>query len=236
MRELCGWPVLHEDALVGPVGKFVHLIEPQSEADPAALLIQFLAAFGNLIGRRPYFPVEADHHHTGLFVLIVGDTSVSRKGTAYGHIRQIMRKISPTWFERCMGGLSSGEGLIAEATQAHRHRLFVYTPEFARLLRVQRRQNNPLSQIIREAWDGGTLQIMTKNNPMRVSDAHVSIIAHITAQELRPELTTVDQADGFANRFLIACAKRSKLTERAARAIVTQPSSSGWRITSSTLR
>jgi hypothetical protein len=48
------WPEpLAAEALQGLAGEFVRLVEPHSESDPAALLIQFLVGFGNLIGRSP---------------------------------------------------------------------------------------------------------------------------------------------------------------------------------------
>ncbi len=50
------WPVpLGEDAMYGLASCFLRIIEPLSEGDPAALLVQFLIGFGNLIGRGPHF-------------------------------------------------------------------------------------------------------------------------------------------------------------------------------------
>jgi hypothetical protein len=72
------------------------------------------------------------------------------------------------------------------------------------------RDGNTLSPVVRQAWDGGTLQIMTKQFPLVATAAHVSIIGHITRDELRRELTRVDAANGFGNRFLWVCARRSK--------------------------
>jgi hypothetical protein len=49
------WPApLTDDAFHGVAGEIVRAIEPHSEADPAALLIQFLVAFGNLVGHAAY--------------------------------------------------------------------------------------------------------------------------------------------------------------------------------------
>jgi hypothetical protein len=48
------------EAFYGLAGRIVRAIEPASEADPAALLVQTLVAFGNVIGRGAYFEVEAD--------------------------------------------------------------------------------------------------------------------------------------------------------------------------------
>ena len=72
------------------------------------------------------------------------------------------------------------------------------------------RDGNTLSAIIRDAWDRGDLRSMTKNSPAVATGALISIVAHITLQELRQELTGTDAANGFANRFLFACVRRSK--------------------------
>jgi hypothetical protein len=64
---------------------------------------------------------------------------------------------------------------------------------------------------MRLAWDGDRLQTMNKNSPATASDPHISIIGHITLDELRREMQTTDMANGFANRFLWFCVKRSKL-------------------------
>lgn len=90
-------------------------------------------------------------------------------------------------------------------------RLLIVEPEFARTLRVQRREGNILSSIIRNAWDSGNLEILTKTSPLKATGAHTSIIGHITETELRRELTATDQANGYANRFLIGSVRRSKL-------------------------
>jgi hypothetical protein len=63
--------------------------------------------------------------------------------------------------------------------------------------------------MIRNAWDTGTLQALTKS-PTRASDAHISIIGHITNEELREKLTKTEQANGFANRFIWVCVRRKR--------------------------
>ena len=56
------WPQMEKSALIGLAGEFVRVIEPHTEADPVALLIEFLVAYGNVIGRRPHCTAEADYH------------------------------------------------------------------------------------------------------------------------------------------------------------------------------
>ena len=68
-------------------------------------------------------------------------------------------------------------------------RLLVIEPEFAAALseRAEARVTR-CPQTIREAWDSGTLRTLTKHDPVVATEAHISIIAHITAGELRAEL------------------------------------------------
>jgi len=73
------------------------------------------------------------------------------------------------------------------------------------------RDGSTLSTTIRQAWDTGDLRVLTKNSPARATGAHISIIGHITRDELLRFLTSTDTANGFANRFLWICSKRSKL-------------------------
>jgi hypothetical protein len=49
------WPKLNDAAYHGLPGKIVKTIEPHSESDPVAILVQFLVMVGNAIGRVPHF-------------------------------------------------------------------------------------------------------------------------------------------------------------------------------------
>ena len=54
------WPApITEHALHGLAGEFVRLVEPHTEADPIALLIQLLVAFGVAAGRHAHLRIEA---------------------------------------------------------------------------------------------------------------------------------------------------------------------------------
>ncbi|MFN0314051.1 MAG: hypothetical protein ACKVQA_03305 [Burkholderiales bacterium] len=225
------WPkAMDPAALHGIAGDFVRMVEPNTEADPAAILIQFLVAFGALVGRGPHYLVERDQHHANLYVLLVGETSKARKGTSWSRVRDVFANIQD--WKPHVSGLSSGEGLKYHVRDERKEtgpnkrgevvtetldtgvtdkRLLVMESEFASALRNAQRPSNTLSATIREGWDSGTLRTLTKNDPITATDAHICIIGHITAEELRAELTATDSANGFANRFLFVGVKRSKL-------------------------
>jgi hypothetical protein len=105
---------------------------------------------------------------------------------------------------------------IAEATPDEEtlpeqdKRLLVHEPEFARVLRVAKREGSTVSAVLRSLWDSDEANVLTRAKPLVVREAYLSIIAHITAAELRRELSEVDVFDGFANRFLFVWSERSK--------------------------
>ena len=218
------WPeALPAEAFHGPLGDWVRLIEPHTEADPAALLLQALAAVGNMIGRSAYFRAEADRHYSLLNVALVGKTAKGRKGTSEGYVRRLMEAIDQLWAtRRIKSGLSSGEGLVFEVRDAAQggknpdpgeqdKRLFVIEPEFASVFAVADRNGSTLSSMIRRAWDSpALLSPMTKTARVESTDPHISIIAHITREELNRVMSDTAIANGFANRFLWVCTRRSK--------------------------
>lgn len=78
-------------------------------------------------------------------------------------------------------------------------------------LACTKREGNTLSMGIRCFWDSGDYAPLTKNNPVTVRGAHISILTHITMQELAVCLGEVQAVNGFGNRFLWVCARRAKL-------------------------
>lgn len=206
------WPdPIHEDGFHGVVGALAHAMEPYTEADPAALLIECHVGFGSLVGRGPYYLAEAARHHTNEYVVIVGLSSKSRKGTSWGRILSVLSIIDPHWVENCqLGGLGSGEALI-DAFNGEDKRVLVEEEEFARLLAVISREGSTLSHNLRRGWDKGDLSINTRQNKLKVNGAHLSVIGHITRDELLRRLDSTETANGFGNRHLWVCAKRSKV-------------------------
>ncbi len=226
------WPnPLNEAAYHGVVGEICRKIAPHTESDLASILTQLLVGVGNIIGREVYFPVEADRHHGNLNVVIVGDSAKARKGTSLGHVMRILSEVAPDWHNACIArnALTTGEGLIwriRDPIEVYDHdkgeivvkdpgvqdkRLLTTESEFANVLKAMERPSSTLSGIIRNAWDGATLTRMTKSEPYKATDPHVSMIGHITIQELMRYLADTEAANGFANRIMWIVSSRSQL-------------------------
>ena len=223
------WPVMDEAAYYGLAGDVVRTIEPHSEADPVALLLQFLTLAGNVIGRAPYYQVESDRHHANLFGVLVGESAKARKGTSMGRIRAVVKVADETWSDdRIKSGLSSGEGLINEVRDPVQKwnakekqletvdpgvtdkRLMVVEAEFAGALAACERHGNTLSPIDPARMGRRQARDADQDSPLSATGAHISMIGHITEDELRARITRTDMANGFANRFLFALIRRSK--------------------------
>lgn len=222
------WPKgLGEDAYIGFAGDFVLSVANHTEADPAALMFQFLVCFGNCIGTHPFYQQEWTRHQAREFVLIVGRSAKARKGTSWNIVKEIFKLADSIWSKKIAGGLGSGEGVVNAVRDEQVEtdekgnkvtvagvtdkRLMVVESEFASVLSVSGRDGSTLSEVLRNAWDSGDIQTLTKNNPLRATNAHVSVIGHITETELNKKLGENAIFNGFVNRFLIVCAKRSRL-------------------------
>jgi hypothetical protein len=222
------WPVMAEEAYYGLAGEIVRAIEPNTESDPAGLLVMLVAALGNVIGRGAYFVVEDDRHYCKVFVVLVGETSKGRKGTGLNRIRRLMGRVDEEWSERCIAsGLASGEGLVHRLRDplekedadgdpkvvdpgAADKRVLVEEAEFASPLTVMRRDGNTLSMVVRNLWDDKPLQNLSKNNPEKASYTHGTIIGNISRPELLRHLNEEKLGGGIGNRFLFVLVARSK--------------------------
>jgi hypothetical protein len=235
------WPApLSPWAFWGLAGEVVRTIDPHTESDPAAVLGTLLLALGNLIGRGPHAQADAARHSLNLNLIIVGESSHARKGSGCSQVKSFLRHVDPEWLQQSLrGGLSTGEGLISEGCDPLEKqqqvkdaktgrltmefekvvvnkgvadkRLLVIEPEFGRLLTAMEREGNTLSAVIRAALDGDRLQVMTRGSPIAATETHITIIGHITVEDLERNLTRTEMANGFVNRFLVCGARRSKL-------------------------
>lgn len=225
-----------DDAFYGLAGRIIERIAPHTEADRTALLVNLLVHFGIAAGSYPHVLIGNTKHTAKLFCGIVGPTATGRKGEATGTIRRMFDEAESQRPLAFVGGMSSGEGLIwAVRDPIHKRepikeksrvvdyemveadpgvsdkRLMVIEPEIARVLNAMGRQGSTLSPVLRDAWDTTTLRIMTKNNPATATDSHIGIIAHVTPDELRAELSELSIANGMANRFAWFLSRRSKV-------------------------
>ena len=137
-------------------------------------------------------------------------------------------------------GLSSGEGLIELVGDEIRKRVKVkplkgvppgpvkfeeqiikegvkdkrklcLSPEFGEFLVVStQRDGNTINFVVRNCFDGKRLEVNTKQQPQRATDAHISILANITRDELLKLVPFLPSTTGFCNRFLWCVIERKR--------------------------
>src|SRR5262249_17753479 len=149
------------------------------------VLFQLLTLAGCYLGNERWLITENTRHPPNLFTLVIGRSATARKGTAYGRARQFM---PPDFIDNnTYSGLSTGEGLINAVRDATTRivkdkktglqetveddpgvtdkRVTFVEEEFARVLRVTGREENILGAVIRQAWDGHSLSVITRKSP-----------------------------------------------------------------------
>jgi len=207
-------PMLADPALHGVAGLALRNLAPHSEADPVAILLQLLAAFGNLAGPGPHSLVGPTRHGLNLFVILVGESSKARKGTSWRQVAALFAEVDSLWTAHRVTTLRPTANSILNAVSdqqpATDRRLLLLSEEFGSVLHQLGRETGQLSPLLRCAWDGGDLSAHNGHRPVQATAAHISLIAHLTQSELLRHLSRSESHNGFANRCLWTSVHRSQ--------------------------
>jgi hypothetical protein len=205
---------LRDQALYGLAGEVVRTLAPHTEAHPAAILLQFLVAFGNAAGPGLHCLVGPARHRLNLFVVLVGESSKARKGTSWNQIERLFAEVDRPWIETRITTARLGAAGLLHALRDQQpptdRRLLAVAEEFASILHTIKRAKGHLSSLLRSAWDNGDLRMLDASGPLRATNTHISLIAHITERELAQNLDPTDAHNGFANRCLWTSVHRSQ--------------------------
>jgi len=223
-----------EEIFYGLAGKIIRKLQPNTESHPVGNLLELLACFGNIVGPTAFYEIEDSRHFCNLFLVRVGKSSKSRKGTGRARIERIARSLDENWHSsRNTSGLGSGEIVVYEVRDpvigtvrdkktgqsrtemtdpgVDDKRLYVSEGEFAGILAVAGRQDCLLSKVIRDAWDHKPIRNKVKSGSVVCQNPHISISADITREELHLQLKEADKFNGFGNRFLWCFVERQGL-------------------------
>jgi hypothetical protein len=187
--RVADWPVLPDMAMQGVAGQIVKMIDPSTEADPAAVLAHLLSAAGVWFDASPRLYV-ADQEFT---TMNIGAGLSSGEGLIEAVRDQV-------------GDDPDAKGFIPGVSDK---RLLLVETEFTGVLARIRRDGNTLAHEMRKAWDGTPMRTMTRS-PLRADTHHIGIIGHVSPEELRTTLRRSDFTGGTVNRFLMIMSKRSK--------------------------
>lgn len=212
--------------LYGLIGDVAHAGSEGTETNAVAIAANFMAYLSCAVGRGAYLPIGNTRHHARLFCLHIGRSGRGRKGDAVSlvlRIDQALREMNEAFAPQVhRGGLSTREGLVALMHDGYRQgrqdvpaiedkRLWAVESEFANVLHQGRRDGNTLSAALRDCWDGVDLKPATKSNRLYASDPHVCLNGAISPGELTSLMSARELTNGFANRFLMIWAERSRM-------------------------
>ena len=219
-------PDADSTCLYGLIGDVARAGSEGTETNAVAIAANFMAYLSCAVGRGVYLPIGNTRHHARLFCLHIGRSGRGRKGDAVSlvlRIDQVLREMNEAFAPQVhRGGLSTREGLVALMHDGYRQgrqdvpaiedkRLWVVESEFANVLHQGRRDGNTLSAALRDCWDGVDLKPATKSNRLYASDPHVCLSGAISPSELMGLMSARDLTNGFANRFLMIWAERSRM-------------------------
>lgn len=108
---------------------------------------------------------------------------------------------------------STGQEWIEEVTDpgVPDKRAWFVMEEFGRFFNTNGRSGGfGNADTVRSAFDSGNLKNSSKNSNEKVTNPHISIVGHITPQELSQKLNIVDCFNGLLNRFMFFCVKRQR--------------------------
>ena len=232
-------PWWDDNILYGPAGELVKKASQYNEAHPAGMLLDFLVAFGNMIGRGPYFNINSTRHYTNEFLARVGDSSYSRKGGGRDAIDEPLKIIAADWYrDRVVSGFGSSEAIVHSIRDAcvqkrfekkkNRYttvsvpgvddkRLCIRESELASVFVLAGKAESRADIVLREGWDSKPLRNIVKgategiNNSAFCMEPHISISGDTTSHELVCKMPKGADENGFGNRFLYCYVYRVKL-------------------------
>ena len=83
--------------------------------------------------------------------------------------------------------------------------------EFANVLHQGKREGNTLSAALRDCWDGVSMKPATKSSRLWATDPHIAMVGAVTPGELLGLMASRELTNGFANRFMMFWAERTKM-------------------------
>lgn len=216
-------PVIFE----GLLGACVMDLAPTTDASLVGLLGALVAFTGILVPGHGMF---YRRHTSSVYIALVGESSVGRKGTAMTRVHDAMTAaVDAVPVNRVIAdGLNSGEALVshlhykATAFEYEPTVALVYGEEYAGLMTARQREGSTLDPKMREAFDGGPLS-NRRSNPTDTKSVSgntywVAALVGITPNELRNRQEAGAMQSGSANRWLYLPVTRREVSPSNAEA------------------
>ncbi len=221
-------PVPDTDAMLsGIIGEIARAGADGKEVHPVAIAAAALSWLSAEIGPDIYLPIGDPIHHVNLYTLHIGRSARGGKGESLGLVNRIRNRITHDREDHPLGqvhtgGLSSREGLARAVHDGFKEgkddvpavddkRLWIVEAEFSNVLAQGKREGNTLLPALRDVWDGGSIQPLTKGRGMWSTRPHIALHGNITPGELQARIEAREINGGTFNRILMVWAERTSL-------------------------
>lgn len=221
-----GRPELGKDAFQGLLGEMALFANTRSEADPAATLATLVSYTSCMAGREgAVTPGGTIREPLGEWVVIVGDSSYGRKGTAKEDILAFFRNIEDAYMPpRIVKSLVSERGLANEVRDdsgkvnedgdpihdgREDKRLWVCVSEFGKVMGNMKNPALSLSDGLCSIWEGDDIHISTGKS-VKATKPGVVVYGNITGEIFAERFDANMLAGGILNRILPIFSHRSK--------------------------
>ena len=195
----------------------------------SAALIALSCAAGDLVTLPGFF--SSDPTYLNLYVLLVGPSTVLRKTTVLGYVRDLLPKIGDQEITQVLDDVSPQalNRTMAEAG-ATMTPVLMHLDEVAGVFEVQKRQGSylkGLDKILMKAYDHSPIHVLRARAEIDVPQgAFVSIFSASTPDPLMEVLEAGDVESGLLPRFLIFDARNANRGVR--RSLMARAEDSAW--------
>ncbi|MFI5865834.1 DUF3987 domain-containing protein [Streptomyces sp. NPDC051546] len=209
----------------GPLGKAVKDAMPHTEADPIGVFAQTLSLYSAAING---FVIPPNERPIAVWTVLVGLSSIGRKGFAYDTAEQILSEAMGDFMRaKLRGGVTSGASLITTLYEAYNDdlvteagedgRIFIVDAEWPDTLAAQNRDRS-YATAFRNAWDGKPVTNTTKGKDGRrveqsVSAPRLGYTAHIQPGLWHKFISATNALGGTYNRLLPVSVQYSKVLD-----------------------
>lgn len=202
----------------------------------SAALIALSCAAGDMVVLPSFF---GGHVYLNLYVLLVGPSTVLRKSTVLGYVRDLLPKIGDQEITKVLDDVSPQalNRALAEAG-ASKTPVLMHLDEVAGVFEVQKRAGSYLAgldKVLLKGYDHAPIHVLRARQTIDVpTGAFISIFSASTPDPLMEVLEAVDVESGLLPRFLIFDARGAVRGNR--RPLMARAADEQWEEDKETLR
>ncbi len=186
---------------------YVVFAEPLTEAPIQYHIATALAMVSTVLGRNVYLSEGATDYYPNLYILVIGESGITRKSTAIGLVYKFLPKLNP---EYILGATMSPEALLDAFKRSYCH-IILYDELKYLIVNEEKSYGKGLIALFTSIWANPvTYRVDTKNIKIEeriIENPTLNILAAST-----PDWLQVKEADilgGFMGRFLPICSSKN---------------------------